>query len=182
MSAFAEFRKRGEIRIGGLVSGVQHKMTKTGKPFGTFVLEDYKESYEFALFGEDYVKFRNLMMDGYFLHIKGNIEEKFRQKDNWDLRIMTMGLLSEMRDKLTKSLTVYIDLNSLNEGLLNNIQQVVDDNCQKHPMKNCTLKFLVKDREENISLEAFSKAVKVNPSDDLLVDIYNITNVQPVLG
>jgi DNA polymerase-3 subunit alpha len=182
MSAFAEFRKRGEIRIGGLVSGVQHKMTKTGKPFGTFVLEDYKESYEFALFGEDYVKFRNLMMDGYFLHIKGNIEEKFRQKDNWDLRIMTMGLLSEMRDKLTKSLTVYIDLNSLNESLLNNIQQVVDDNCQKHPMKNCTLRFLVKDREENIALEAFSKIVKVNPSDDLMADIYNITNVQPVLN
>ena len=46
-------------------------MTKTGKPFGTFVLEDYNESYEFALFGDDYVKFRNLMVDGYFLHIKG---------------------------------------------------------------------------------------------------------------
>jgi DNA polymerase-3 subunit alpha len=27
------------------------------------------------------------MVDGYFLHIKGNIEEKFRQKDNWDLRV-----------------------------------------------------------------------------------------------
>jgi DNA polymerase-3 subunit alpha len=87
MGAFAELRKRGEICIGGLVGNVQHKMTKMGKPFGTFVLEDYDESYEFAFFGEDYVKFRNLMMDGYFLHIKGNIEEKFRQKDNWDLRV-----------------------------------------------------------------------------------------------
>jgi hypothetical protein len=26
------------------------------------VLEDYNESYEFALFGEDYVKFRNMMV------------------------------------------------------------------------------------------------------------------------
>jgi DNA polymerase-3 subunit alpha len=34
-------------------------MTKTGKPFGTFVLEDYNESYEFALFGEDYVTNKN---------------------------------------------------------------------------------------------------------------------------
>ncbi len=182
MSAFAELRRRGEIRIGGLVSNVQHKMTKTGKPFGTFVLEDYKESYEFALFGEDYVKFRNLLMEGYFLHIKGHIEEKFKQKDNWDLRIGAMGLLSEMRDKLTKSLTVCIDLYALNEGLLNNIQQVLDVNGEKHPMKNCTLRFLVKDREDTIALEAFSKTVKVNPSDDLMADIYNITNVQPVLN
>jgi DNA polymerase-3 subunit alpha len=63
MTAFAELRKRGEIRIGGLVTNAQHKMTKTGKPFGTFVLEDYNESYEFALFGEDYIPIKiNLVM------------------------------------------------------------------------------------------------------------------------
>src|ERR1700749_823627 len=83
MAAFAQLRKRGEICIGGLVSNVQHKTTKTGKPFGTFVLEDYNESYEFALFGDDYITHKNKFADGYFLHIKGNIEEKFRQKDNW---------------------------------------------------------------------------------------------------
>ena len=115
MTAFNNLRKKGEICVGGLVSNVQHKMTKTGKPFGTFVLEDYNESYEFVLFSEDYVKFRNLMVDGYFLHLKGIIEEKFRQKDNWDMKILGMSLLSEMRDKLTKSLTVCLDLTSLNE-------------------------------------------------------------------
>jgi DNA polymerase-3 subunit alpha len=182
MNAFAELRRRGEIRIGGLVSNVQHKMTKTGKPFGTFVLEDYKESYEFALFGDDYVKFRNLMMDGYFLHVKGIIEEKFRQKDNWDMKILSMSLLSEMRDKHTKSLTVFIELNALNDGLLNNIQHVLDDNSERYPSKNCILRFLVKDREDTIALEAFSKTVKVNPSDDFMADIYSITNVQPVLN
>jgi DNA polymerase-3 subunit alpha len=135
MGAFAELRKRGEIRIGGLVSNVQHKMTKTGKPFGTFVLEDYNESYEFAMFGEDYVKFRNLMMDGYFLHIKGNIEEKFRQKDNWDLRIQVMSLLSEMRDKMTKSLTVCLDVHSLNTKLLDDIQQAIMVNNEKYPVQ-----------------------------------------------
>jgi DNA polymerase-3 subunit alpha len=81
-AAFAELRKKGELCVGGLVSNVQHKMTKTGKPFGTFVLEDYFDSYEFALFGEDYIKFRNLLVNGYFLQLRGVIEEKFRQKDN----------------------------------------------------------------------------------------------------
>jgi DNA polymerase-3 subunit alpha len=182
MGAFNELRRRGEIRVGGLVSNVQHKMTKNGKPFGTFVLEDYKESYEFALFGDKYVNFRNLMMDGYFLHIKGKIEEKFKQKDNWDLDIFSMSLLSEMRDKLTKTLTVCLELNTLSEGLLDNIQQAVNDNNQRYPVKNCTLRFLVKDREETIALELSSKTLKVNPSDDLLADIYNLTHVQPVLN
>ncbi|WP_183566161.1 DNA polymerase III subunit alpha [Mucilaginibacter sp. SP1R1] len=182
MSAFNELRKRGEIRIGGLVGNVQHKMTKTGKPFGTFVLEDYNESYEFAMFGEDYVKFRNLMMDGYFLHIKGNIEEKFRQKDNWDLRIQVMSLLSEMRDKMTKSLTVCIDVNMLNSKLLDDIQRAINDNNQKYPVQNCKLRFQIKDREEAMLVELASKNFKVNPSDDLMADIFNLTNTQPVLN
>ena len=182
MNAFNELRKRGDIRVGGLVSNVQHKMTKNGKPFGTFVLEDYKESYEFALFGEDYMKFRYLLVDGYFLHIKGIIEEKFRQKDNWDMKILSMSPLSEMRDKLTKSLTVCVDLQSLNDTLLSNIQQALDVNIEKYPVKNCSLRFLVKDREDTIVLEAISKSLKVNPSDDLMADIFSITNVQPVLN
>jgi len=182
MNAFAALRKRGEICVGGLVSNVQHKMTKNGKPFGTFVLEDYNESYEFALFGDDYVKFRNLLVEGYFLHLKGIIEEKFRQKDNWDMRILSMSLLSEMRDKLTKSLTVCLDLNALNSQLLNNIQGLIDTNNQKYNVKNCTLRFMIKDRDENMLVELPSKNFKVNPSDDLMAEIFNLTNAQPVLN
>jgi len=182
MTAFAQLRKRGEICIGGLVSNVQHKMTKNGKPFGTFVLEDYNESYEFALFGDDYIKFRNLLVDGYFLHLKGIIEEKFRQKDNWDMRITAMRLLSEMRDQLTKSLTVCLDLNSLNNSLLDNIHELIHTNNQKYPVKNCTLKFMIKDRDEAMLVELPSKSFKVNPSDDLMADIFNLTNAQPVLN
>jgi DNA polymerase-3 subunit alpha len=182
MAAFNQLRKRGEICIGGLVGNVQHKMTKNGKPFGTFVLEDYNESYEFALFGDDYVKFRNLLVDGYFLHLKGIIEEKFRQKDNWDMKILTMSLLSEMRDKLTKSLTVCLDLNNLTSNLLDNIQEVINVNNQKYPVKNCTLRFVIKDRDESMLVDLPSKTFKVNPSDDLMADIFTLTNAQPVLN
>ena len=179
---FNQLRKKGELCIGGLVSNVQHKSTKAGKPFGTFMLEDYNESYEFALFGEDYVKFRHLLVDGYFLHIKGFIEEKFRQKDNWDLHITAICLLSEMRDKLTKSLTVCIDLNTIDSGFLNHLQQILDSNSQRYPNKNCLLRFMVKDRDEALLLDIPSKTVKVNPSDDLLQEIQQLTNVQPVLN
>ncbi len=182
MTAFNELRKRGEIRVGGLVGNVQHKTTKQGKPFGTFVLEDYNESYEFALFGDDYVKFRSMLVDGYFLHIKGNIEEKFKQKDNWDMRVTAISMLTEMRDKLTKSLTVSLDLNTINPQLLNDIQEVVNINNERYPVKNCTLRFMIKDRDEAMLVELPSKTFKVNPSDDLMADILSLTNAQAVLN
>ncbi|RYU90198.1 DNA polymerase III subunit alpha [Mucilaginibacter terrigena] len=181
MENLANLRKRGEICIGGLVANVQHKTTKMGKPFGTFILEDYNESYEFAFFGEDYVKFRNMMVDGYFLHIKGNIEEKFRQKDNWDLRVTVMSLLSEMRDKLTKSLTVCLDVKALNDQLLDNLMQVINTNNEKYPAKSCQLKFKIRDGEEAMYVDLLSKSHKVSPSDELMADIYNLTNAPAVL-
>jgi len=180
-AAFAELRKKGDLSIGGLVSNAQTKMTKTGKPFGTFVLEGYIDSYEFALFGDDYVKFSNLIVNGYFLQIKGNIEEKFKQKDNWDLRIASMGLLTEVRDKLAKSMTVCLELNALNNSLMDTLEQIVESNNQKYPVKNCTLRFLVKDMEESILIELPSKTFKVNPSDDLLAEIQNLTHVEAML-
>ncbi|MEO7216143.1 DNA polymerase III subunit alpha [Mucilaginibacter sp.] len=182
MNKFAELRKRGEICIGGLVGNVQHKTTKMGKPFGTFVLEDYDESYEFAFFGEDYVKFRNLMMDGYFLHIKGNIEEKFRQKDNWDLRVTVMSLLSEMRDKLTKSITVNLDIRTLNDQVIDNLMQMVSTNNEKYPARSCALKFKINDGEDSMYVNLSSKTHKVSPSDDLMAEILSLTNTNAVLA
>ncbi|MBS1530850.1 MAG: DNA polymerase III subunit alpha [Bacteroidetes bacterium] len=181
-AAFAELRKRGELCVGGLVSSVQHKTTKTGKPFGTFVLEDYNDSYEFALFGDDYIKYRNLLVDGYFLQLRGIIEEKFRQKDNWDMRITNMGLLTEVRDKLAKSITVCLELNSLNSNMMDSLQQIVEINNQKYPNKSCTLKFMVKDMEESLLIELPSKTFKVNPNDELMAEIHNLTHVEPVLN
>ena len=98
------------------------------------------------------------------------------------MRILTMSLLSEMRDKLTKSLTVCLDLNNLNSQLLDNIQELINTNNQRYPVKNCTLRFMVKDRDEAMLVELPSKTFKVNPSDDLMAEIFSLTNAQAVLN
>lgn len=115
------------------------------------------------------------------MHIKGNIEEKFRQKDNWDLRVTSMSLLSEMRDKLSKSLTVCVDVRQLNSQFLNSLEQAININNEKYPSKSCTLKFKVLDGEESMTVDLSSKLVKVSPSDELMEDIYNLTSLRAVL-
>jgi DNA polymerase-3 subunit alpha len=41
---------------------------------------------------------------------------------------------------------------------------------------------MIKDRDENMLVELPSKNFKVNPSDDLMEEIFSLTNVQPVLN
>jgi DNA polymerase-3 subunit alpha len=40
---------------------------------------------------------------------------------------------------------------------------------------------MVKDGEDSLLVDMPSKTTKVNPSDDLLEEIYSLTNVQPML-
>ena len=54
---FSKLKGR-ELIVGGLVSKSTHRMSKTGKPFGSFIFEDYQESVEMVLFGDDYVKLK----------------------------------------------------------------------------------------------------------------------------
>jgi DNA polymerase-3 subunit alpha len=97
------------------------------------------------------------------------------------MRVTTMSLLSEMRDKLTKSLTVCVDVKALNNQLLDNLHQIISTNNEKYPAKSCTLKFKVKDGEESIYVDLASKSYRVSPSDDLMAEIYSLTNTQAVL-
>ena len=97
------------------------------------------------------------------------------------MRIASMWLLSEMRDRLTKSMTVCLDLNSLSDSLMDTLEQIVEVNNQKYSVKNCTLRFIVKDMEESLLVELPSKTFKVNPSDELMAEIQSLTNAEPML-
>src|SRR5690606_1690018 len=59
-----------ETKICGIVTAVEHRTTKTGRPFGKFTLEDYSGNFTFTLFGEDYMKYKNYMSQGWFLFIE----------------------------------------------------------------------------------------------------------------
>ena len=111
----AEFEqiKNRELVVGGLVVISAQRMTKTGKPFGTIVFEDYNDSCELALFGEDFVKFKQFMTDGYFLQIRGRVGERFRKEGDWEFKITSIALLSDLREKLAKSITIQFQFREL---------------------------------------------------------------------
>ena len=48
----------------GIVTNVEHKISKNGKPYGNITIEDFTESYDFIFFSEEYVKFKNFFEEG----------------------------------------------------------------------------------------------------------------------
>ena len=175
----AEFEsiKNRELVVGGLVVISAQRMTKTGKPFGTIVFEDYNDSCELALFGEDFVKFKQFMTDGYFLQIRGRVGERFRKEGDWEFKILSIALLSDLRDKLAKCITIQIPIQGINEEIITTIHNLIEENKLNTEQQNCQLNFIVYDREQNVSLDLPSKSLKINPNNHFLEQISALNSV-----
>jgi len=166
----AEFEtlKNKELVIGGLVVLAEQRMTRTGKPFGTIVFEDYDDTCELALFGEDFIKFKQFLTDGYFLQIRGRVGERFRKEGDWEFKITSIALLSDLRDKLAKCITIQIPIERIDEEFIQSVNAIIEDNKETTEQQNCQLHFAVYDREQNILLEMPSKSLKINPNNHFL--------------
>lgn len=168
--------KGREFSFGGMVSMVNHRISKTGNPFGNFTVEDYSGTHEFILFGKDYVDNRRHLEVGYFVHFKGKVQERWNQSDQVEFRITNMQLLSEMREKMLKTITLNVPLSEISDTFIEKLSSIISENTKKKD-GTCYLKINVMDAEEGIQLTLPSRKVRVNPDNLFLNTIQNMPNV-----
>ncbi|MCE3278865.1 MAG: polymerase subunit alpha [Bacteroidetes bacterium] len=167
-----EENKNKDLVFGGVVTGVHNGITKTGNPWGKIIIEDYNESSEIAFFGEDYVKFKQYMVAGLFLFIRGKVSERYRGSGNFEFKVSNIQLLSELRDKLAKSITINIPLRLVNDEFINQFNTIILENA-KNESRNCALRFKIVDTDENITVDLPSKRIKVSPDNEFISMLKN---------
>ena len=157
--------KGKDITVAGIVTESAERMTKTGKPFGTMILEDYSDSFRIVMFSKDYLEFKNYFTKDYSLLIKGKIQENPWKKENPELefKIQHISMLSTVKDDLIKSISLEIPLNGISENLINEVTNVTES-------KNGSvmLKFIITDREDNMKVEMFSRNQKIKLEDKFI--------------
>lgn len=127
--------KGRELTIAGIVTSVNHRMTKTGNPFGSITLEDYNDSYQLTLFSNQYTSFKNFLEAGYFLFIKAKAESRFNQPDQLELKVTSMQLLSDVIEKQINSVTLQIPIQDLSDDLVVRIEKITKSNQGKGKLK-----------------------------------------------
>jgi DNA polymerase-3 subunit alpha len=152
-----------ELKIGGIVNGVEHRTTKTGRPFGRFTLEDYSGSYTFTLFGDDYLKFKTFMNVGWFVFVEGAVLKNNWGQQNLEFKIRNIDLLNELGVRRSKGLQIRISTTDLTSDFIGNIEAI----CQEFT-GNTPVYLKVRDEQENISLELLSRKFRINPVNDLV--------------
>ncbi|WP_373492822.1 DNA polymerase III subunit alpha [Aquiflexum sp.] len=165
-------RKKGEIKAAGMVTSFAHRTTKTGKPFGTLTMEDYHGANTFFLFGDDYIRFKEYFMTGWFLYISGSVHPNKWKENEFEFKINSIMLLNEVRGKMIKGLRVNIDLDDLTLDLMEKLESIT----QKYK-GDAKLFINVIDSKENITLDLMSKKFTVDPSNEMINDLGQIPEV-----
>jgi DNA polymerase III subunit alpha len=162
-----------EIKLGGIVTNVEHRTTKTGKPFGKFYIEDYTGNTSFMLFGEDYLKFKNFMNIGWFLFIEGSVVRNTWGQQNLEFKIRNIDLLNEIGLKRSKGVSLRVNTAEITSDLIGKIEDV----CQEFS-GNTPLYLKLKDEHENINLELVSRKFRVNPINDMVKQLKKVAEVE----
>lgn len=156
-------KKRRECNVAGIITSVSHLTTKTGSPFGKFVLEDYSGAFEFVLFKDDYVKFRNYLNDHWFVLVTVKLDSWYSKRDQKEVfrtSVARIQLLSELREKMVKKLNLNIPLHKLDENLVDAIEDLLKKNKGKVPVQ-------VNVKEDDTIIEMPSRSMKVELSREL---------------
>jgi DNA polymerase-3 subunit alpha len=133
--------KDKDVMVAGIVTKAIERTTKTGKPFGMLTLEDYTGKIELALFGEDYIKFKNYLIPGQYLTLRGKVKPKLNAIDMLDLKITQIDFLQDLRKKCLKSIKLYVNPTWINNIVLRQLVECFENNKGTIPVKvNLTYK------------------------------------------
>ncbi|MDG1967048.1 MAG: DNA polymerase III subunit alpha, partial [Flavobacteriaceae bacterium] len=160
-----------ELRIGGIIGEVEHRISKNGKGWARFTVEDFTDSYDFRIFGEEYLKFKHFLFESNFIYLRLIVKEGWRNRDTGktgDPRISFLSFqqLQDTLEKNSKKLTIQLSINELDDIQLEDITSLF----KKHKGKN-QLEFSFFENNEKIKLTMLSENFKVSINEELISKI-----------
>jgi DNA polymerase-3 subunit alpha len=149
------------LRLAGLVVDAQHRVSKTGKQFGSLIIEDYTGKAEFMLWSEDYARYSNYLEKGKNLFLTGSFRQRFN-KAEFEFRIEKMMLLESIKPILTKQIIMDVEARFVNEALV----QFIERNVKQYPGKS-GLKFNIIESKSHNRISLFTMGGGFEMNDEM---------------
>ena len=111
------------------------------------------------------------MVQGAFVYLKAKVRNR-SWNDQLEIKISSINLLSDVLEKMTKSITLRVNLFDVNEAFVDQFKNVIQEHKGPHQ-----LKFHVFDPDESVSLDFLSRSYKVRISKQLVQDIGTLIDV-----
>ena len=163
--------KNRDLSFPGIIVDVEERMTKSGKPFGFFNVEDFTGNYRLALFGEDYGKFKHLLVKESLVFVRARVQTRFANSTDLEIKITGMEFLRDAADKMVKMVNLKMRLRDVQKGRVDMIESLLKDHQGKTPFK-----IQIYDLENGVNLGFESTKFRVKVNAQLLDELKELTN------
>ncbi len=144
-----------QLRLAGLVTGLQEKMSRKGTPYGVLTIEDFDGTYNFMLFGKDYINFRNYGIPGLPVIITGRYERR-RPEDDLRFNIKNIERLEDVQGKLVSQVIIDLNTDTMNDATSGIVAGALDEKATGR------LSFRIPVPEYNRTVQLFSgKTIRI---------------------
>ena len=153
------------LSFGGIITNVQHRIAKNGKGWASFTLEGYDESFEFRIFGEEYLKYRHFLIPNNFTFIKVLVKEGWADKETGKkgeprLQFTLVQYLQDVLPNFAKKLIIHLNIKELEDVIIQDLNSVFQSNKGDHSVVF-----------EVLELEKTKKQIEIIVRDDELEEL-----------
>ena len=165
-----------ELSFGGMVGEVDHRISKNGKGWAMFILEDFEESFQFKIFGEEYLKYRHFLVEDNFIHVKASVREGWLNRETGKrgaarMQFNAFQLLQDTLNSNTRKITLKLDAAYVDEQLASFLEALFKKHKGDHKVD-----MTFYETQYEIKLHTMSRKVKVQVNVELLeaLDAYPV--------
>lgn len=168
-------RHTAQVALAGLVTSVETKISRNGKPFAKVNVEDFSGIYEFAFFGKDYENFMNYLQEHTAIYIEGEICEKYflkpeeisaGKKAPYALKVKKISLLGNVAEDRLTGFAIEMLANDITPDLRHRLVHLVKEYSGKIP-----LSMIVFDPVTNYIVEFISRKYHITVSADFILQL-----------
>lgn len=168
-------RQTAQVALAGLVTSVETKISRNGKPFAKVNVEDFSGIYEFAFFGKDYENFMNYLQEHTAIYIEGEICEKYflkpeeitaGKKAPYTFKVKKISLLGNVAEDRLTGFAIEMLANDITPDLRHRLVHLVKEYSGKIP-----LSMIVFDPVTNYIVEFISRKYHITVSADFILQL-----------
>jgi len=149
------------FRLAGLITEVQHRISKRGNKYGEFYVEDYTSKMKLTLFSEDYVRFSNYLEKGTVIYFTGSFRQRYGREE-YDFKLSSVMLLESLMRSSTKRLKIEMPPKEVSEELI----EFMEKNTKQFPGKSM-LKFVINDATSRLKFGMYSLEKGFEMNDEM---------------
>ena len=131
------------VRLGGQITRAEEFTAKNGNPYGRFTIEDQTGALSFALFKENFLNCKNLLMVNSFVMLYGVLDRPFPRAgqsaeeapQTLEVRFNEVKLLDSLLESTTKTIYIKLNVTEMGKEEMDEFINVIKQNAGKQSYK-----------------------------------------------